>query len=579
MPQTRRIVSLYQKLISQVKAQETIRSYTEWVILNSGYVKRVDKNYKIPLQLAPAGWHLEKSSWANLEDSARSASIVMAMVNLEEYETLIPGTKISNTGEYIGWEGYRQIITIDSPGTLNFNKRLFNSLPEILFNKLPYKYNNPGMPVYSVYENGITYLIPKSEIARYYFFVGSKIIRLLSQGLYNSEVVIPGTVLLNETTQKKTAIVTMSEGFSRREKIVLAQIAVNEKFGESANYIQGSIFQQHVNDAVTYLQTKFFQESLFRLGTTGIFLDPPYNQYFFVNQIHQTDEKPMFDLLVCKPKIDHRSIGDEDERQKLDTKKYKPKKLLFQPGMDVNLTQDDDVISSDITMLQNPVIQEKFFEVKETIITTPEKLAQDKKYEADGEFKIIVSGKFSTGLQTSKTATSMKAAVENIGLIDKEIEHLGILEKLPAFVLAVKGSSSISSAYYNNTNTIQAFREEFFIVNIGPSINLVILNFDYLGRQFYVFDIYYQDKSMKRTQIIHLMNYGIIPSQQIELIIERIKIHNFSWHETLKNFKPTGYVSKGFNHRAKNQDLALVDVGSNINIYITKHNYQDQERF
>lgn len=586
MAQTRRLAKLYQKLVENVKDQKTLKSYEDWVILNPGYVKDIDKHYHVPVRIAPAGWHLESSHWAklDLEDKSREAAILVSMVRIEEYETLVPGTIISNEGIYKGIEGERRKIYIESPDEIQFGLTLSDCVPGSIFEKLPYKYKSGKMPVYRVINDGVNYIIPRSELARFYFFVGSKIIRVLCSGLYGKEVDIPGYLIEKETTGEKIAVVTISEGFSAKEKIVLAKISLDPKFKESADFILTSIIYQEVNKfRPTFLQAKFFQQSPFFLGTTAISLNAPDNTFVFVNQVHQTDESPLFDTLISTPRVDHRMIKDEEERGKLDSTKYQPKKVVHQPDRDVYLTDDEVSMSSDTTLLQNGIIQyDDFFTNKEIKVTTPEKILQDKKYENDGPYRIIIKRQFTTSPKTSTTATSLKAALENIPLIDNEIDGLLIAERIPLLVKYIVGDQKMIAAYYDESPQIRSFQDDFHIIDIvKPNISIVAINVEFSQRQFYIFDLYFRGDSMKRTQLIYRPQFGIISETDIEMIIVKLKFCNYSWFETLESLGNLNYSSRGFNHRSDGKDISIEQLGTNIHKYILSHKPkgQDANRF
>ena len=585
MATTRKITSLYEHLVSRIKNQEKLASYERWVILNYGQVKLVDHSYEIPVRLAPASWHSSNSPWAdfNITDLDRSQIILTAYINLEEYETMVPGTIISNKGKYLGCDGERMKVLIEAPRDLDPSLRLFDCLPRNLFNKLPFRHNNPGIPVYKLQAGQITYIIPKTEIARYYFFVGSKITKLLCEGVYENQVAIPGILLLNDASGKKTAFVKMSEGYTDREKIVLAQLAVDDHYKKTADFIVKLNFAKkegakQKGGESNYLQANFFQQTPVAIGCTGLYLDPPHNQYFYVNQIHQTKEARIFDLLVIMPKVDHRQMADQSEREKLLTETYKPKKLLHKPGTKVELTQDPEAISSDSTILQNPILQEKFFEdIQDVVVTTLEKLSQDKKYEAEGTYRIIIDGKVTLSSKVSAKATSMKSVVENIPLLEREIQQLYILNDYMELIKAAINEENTTATFYNNSANEPGFQEEFHVLPLGSSFSLIVVNFDYNGRQFYLFDLYYQHRSLNRTQILHSKTYGIISAKQIEIIIEMMN-KDTSWNETFKSLKKE-FVTKGFNHRVNSFPLTLAEVGSNINVYMTNRNYSSQKRF
>ncbi len=570
-------------MVNQPKHRDTLHSYEDWVILNSGNVQFENKQFTIPVRLAPAGWHIPESKWASLgvKNPKKGSAILNSMVRIEEYETLVPGTIISNTGEYKGIEGELMEIEVTAADQLENDLILQKCVPSSILEKTAYVYKSSKMPVYKIEHKGIIFLLPKSEVARYYFFAGSEIIKVLSEGRHDREVDIPGFLLEDKDQKQRIAIVKMEAGYSKKEKIVLAQIAVNARFHESADYIYRSIYKQQANSTeTTFLQAKLFQNSSFVLGTTGIFLDPA-KKYFFINQIHQTKEMPIFTELVVQLRVDPRQIADEDERQKLDSKKYKPKGLIRRPSKDVNLEQENEAdFSSDRIMLQNGIIQHSnFFDVQEVTVTTAEKLSQDKRYEAEGNYKIIVGGSFTTNSQTSSKSTSLKAAIENIPLIENELNQLAILGDLPKLVNAIKADGqAYFSGYFNNTDSVRSFQELSYVIDLKQGINIVVLSFEYSKRQFYIFDLYYRGRTMKRTQILHRKNYGIIGPLEIELLIQSLAPHNYSWFEAFQAMGNPMYVSKGFNHRAKNQILTISDVGKNINSYIIKRGYSDQER-
>lgn len=578
MATTRKITSLYEHLVSRIGSQEKLASYERWVILNYGQVKLVNGSYEIPVRLAPALWHSSNSSWADLTNFERSQLILTAHIKLEEYETMVPGSIISNKGIYLGCDGERKKILIKAPKDLDPSLRLFNCLPKDIFDKLPFRHYNAGIPVYKLQDGQITYIIPKTEVARYYFFVGSKITKLLSEGVYENNVSIPGILILNEKSNKKTAFVKISEGYTDREKIVLAKLAVDEDYRRTADFFMKKNFAKPERSTPAYLQANFFQQSQVFLGATGIYLDPPHNNHFYVNQIHQTKEDQIFNLLVCIPKIDHRQAADQSEREKLMVETYKPKKLLHKPGLKVELTEDTEAISSDSTILQNPILQEIFFkDVQDVLVTTLEKLSQDKRYEADGSFRIIIGGKVTLSSKVSAKATSMRGVVENIPLLEREVEQLYILRDYLELIKAAINDGNITASFYSNAASEPCFQEEFDTLPLGPSFNLVVVNFDCNGRQFYVFDLYSGHKSMNRTQIVHSKAYGIISPKQIEVIIGKLNME-LSWNETFKKLQET-FTTKGFNHRVDQTPLTLTEVGSNINVYITKKTHGSKKGF
>lgn len=534
----------------------------KWEILNFGKVKphpEKSETYICTICIVPAFWSEPNSLWYRLSKNDRKARTIYKPIDIDKLTSIIPGTILDNRNKVLGINSKQMRIPINSQTRTSRSIKLRDIIGDGLLENTPlFTYKN--IPCFKIEkiegDKIITCILPSAELARFYFFSGSKLTRNIMTNSYaNSNVIIPGKIEVDDVSKQKTAIVEMEQGFSQSEQLTLAKLSCCEEMRKSASRIYKSILAKEYDKEITYIDTNFFQKEDFEMGVTGYYIDSPHNTIFYGNQIHQTDEHSPFDVLICKPTVDRGRKKEEKDGDKLKTTKKKKKIKVPTPGSEPRLVDSKPFSGSTATVIQSEVPVIDFYEQKEIPIINFEN-EQLKKYQTQN----IVIGEISNNVTTNQNGTALsdatRAIIENLSINEEAQDKDAILVSVQALSEKLKKEKLIVS-FFNPTLEEDRFQDgEYVITPNYYKHRFVVMQLTYGLSNYYLFDFYYGSENINRAKLIYDNNKAVISNTTLDFILSNLKLNGYDWDNTFGGIQ-TQFTEKGFNHNlSKDQFLS-----------------------
>lgn len=547
----------------------------DWVILNSGRVTPnplKSETYISTICIVPTKWQKDNSFWKNLNEEEREKYILYKKIESDKLCSLIPGIRLNSKNEPLGIDYDDELkIPINSKirGLNAIRLKDINEGKLIENTPFYYKYSNLPCFKFEIEKDGkqITCILPTAELARFYFFTGSKITREIMHRTYTDKVKIPGSINKSELTEHKIAVVEMEQGFSESEVITLAKLACSKKMQNSANYIFNTILVEKVaeklaekqdvkQNKLSFPKTNFFQDEDFLMGATGFYFDSEAT-CFYIYQIHQTDEKSPFDALICKPIVDRgrkKGRGDDNE---LETTKKKKKVKIKTPGTEPRLVDSKPFSGSTSTIVQNEITTLPFFEQEKIPIINFEN-EQLKKYQTQNIIIGQVSNNITTNQYGTELSDAIRATIENESAQDEKLDKDAILVSVQELAKNLKKEELIVS-FYNPTLVDNRFqRIEFIITPNFYKHRFVIMQITFGLSNFYLFDFYYGAENVNRARLIYSPNKGPINNVMMDTITNTLQEKYYDWDKTYDVIKHL-FEEKRFNHNLSKEQFLSGD--------------------
>lgn len=548
----------------------------DWVILNSGRVHADPPNsetYISTICIVPTKWQKENSFWNNLKVEEREKYVLYKPVESDKLCSLIPGTRLNSKSEPLKIDyDDRLIIPIDSKIRASKVIRLRDVKGDKFLENTPFflYYKNLPCITFEIEKDGkkITCILPTAELARFYFFTGSKITREIMHGTYNEKVKIPGRIEKSGLTEElKIAVVEMEQGFSESEVITLAKLACSKKMQDSANYIFNTIYVKPEDDEtkenqkvipykLSFPKTNFFQNEDFLMGATGFYFGPE-GTCFYIYQIHQTDEKLPFDTLICKPIVDRGRKKEKSNDNELDTVKKKKKIKHKTPSSELRLVDSKPFSGSTSTVVQNDITTLQFFEQKEIPIINFEN-EQLKKYQTQN----VIIGQVSNNVTTNQNGTTLsdaiRAIIENENCEEEKSDKDAILKSIQALSENLKKDNLIVSFYNPTLENYRFQRTEFIITPNFYKHRFIIMQITFGLSNYYLFDLYYGAENVNRARLIYFPNNGPINNIMMDTITNTLHENHYDWDKTYDVIKHL-FKEKRFNHNLSKEQFLSGD--------------------
>lgn len=562
---------------------EQLKSFPQWTVLHHGLVTLlVDKKetYECEIHLVPAYWHNMFSKWHELTEEEKKKFIIKRKVLVDYLGYIIPGT-ILNGPQLKVKKDKKEIVVI--PVYIESKKIkpdfLKNLVDEDILKKTPFYQDHSTLPCIKIEVDDKTFLLPTSEIARYYFFKGVKIPRCLTLGLYRNEFEDSALLLKNQQTETKSAFVSIKPGYTKEERFVFAELALNEKMRQSADYIKSNIhfcLTTKGRENLAYIKTNFFQEGSFEIASVGDYLDPPHNTIFCVNQIIDTSESLVFDLLRWLPFGGDRRSWKDEKRRELPKKSYKGKKTAYTPGKDPHLNPAG---KPDPTSIPQPLEisdpEESFyFPKKEIQEIKGEKISQDVQYE--GNYIIVrkTGNIYTTNERGEQDSEIIKGYFTELERKQSEALNAEFLEDLDK---SLTSKFKWGIEYFHEQDENIYFKDiRNAIKMLDPKISCTILKLERLEKCFYLFEYSSSNSYLNRTTLLHDPNGMAFNSVKIKNILAAFTESNYSWTSKAerdavdKDPRFDFVVIRGFNRNRGKKTFTIEQIAENINDYITK---------
>lgn len=559
--------------------------FQEWVVLNHGRLewdKNKKETYESKIWLAPANWYNQNNKWNKLTEEEKKRNLISKLVSVDFLTGIIPGTVLNKKNEIVGRDkNERMIISIPSESANLLPNNIANYLPEEVFKNSPFIYqpNFPCIKIDNINEGkNISILIPSSEIARFYFFKGHKLIRKIFNNSFECEFGSSTTIITEEKSEIRTLFTNQKEGYTNSERIVLAQLASDENVNESVSYIYNNILsvkskinKKDKKPPLPYIKTRLFQKSAFDMDVSGYYFDPPYNTIYIANQILHTSEKFLFDNLVWHPLIDHRSIKDKERRNNLPINNYKPQPRLGTSETNLHINPDDKPNSSSIITNFNIELESNSnsFSSKEIAVIKSDKIDQSFQYK--GKFTIYnkLGNKITTNEQGDSKSETLKGVLNYQEKQDTENYikyHSNFIKEL---VKGLKIDHLFDVQYFHpNENYNFQFKEN--IVRKNNIDAYIILRVKIKNDCFYIFEHTFRNVHKNRTALLNNPTGIALNENQINDILTIMSSHNYQWLKYSNDPKLNTLNRKGFNHKRKGKYYSPKKIASNIAVYINK---------
>lgn len=559
--------------------------FPEWVVLNHGQLEwdKIQKEtYESKIWLAPANWHNQNNKWNKLTEEDKKRNLISKLVSVDFLTGIIPGTVLNKKNEIVGRDkNERMIISIPSKSADLPTDFIVNYLPKDVFKNSPFIYqpNFPCIKINNINEGkNISILIPSSEIARFYFFKGHKLIRKIFKNSFECEFGSSTTIVTEEKPEIRTLFAHQKEGYTNSERIVLAQLAIDKNVNKSVSYIYNNILsvkskinKEGKKTSLPFIKTKLFQVDEFDMEVSGYYFDSPYNSIYFVNQILHTNEDVLFDNLVWNPLIDHRSIKDKEYRDNLPTNDYKPKPRLATSETNLHINPNDKPNSSSIITNFNVELESNPnpFSSKQITVIKSDKIDQSFQYK--GKFTIYnkLGNKITTNEQGDSKSEILKGVLNYQEKQDAENYikyHSNFIKEL---VKGLKTDYLFDVQYFHpNENYNFQFKEN--IVRKNDIDAYIILRVKIKNNYFYIFEHTFRNVHKNRTALLNNPTGLALNENQINQILTIMSSHNYQWLKYSKDPKLNTLNRKGFNHKSKGKYYSPKKIANNIALYINK---------
>lgn len=191
------------------------------------------------------------------------------------------------------------------------------------------------IPCLKFYSKGTAYILPIFEIISYFFFENIKITNAILDGSFRDDIGAVSKIMIEENTGKRIAFVSVADGYSETEKVVLAWLACSNEAFDEAKYILNTVRYHYKETPHHFIRSKIPTNHEIELNVKGYYIDKLTKKTFICNQIAGCSNFLPFDEIVYTPLIDRRSITDKEEKDILPVKSYTNYQYEFaQPSPD-----------------------------------------------------------------------------------------------------------------------------------------------------------------------------------------------------------------------------------------------------
>jgi hypothetical protein len=456
-------------------------------------------------------------------------------------------------------------------------------------------------PVIMTTENGVNYLLPDTEVSRYNFFKGNKIIKYIFNGTYKDYCEAIG---LKKENGKISAHIKIKEGFSYNEKIILTKIVFQKEFENAVESINSSIAEQLINlekpsdddkndessnkiePTGCYLKTKIPSKSSHKLHVSGKSFTYCGKIFFLVYQILSDDDKNSFDDIKIDELLgsDHRSSKNQ---KNLPAKEYNNGFYKVEPDP----TKSIKISSGEFTKPQSidtPLIWEDendddIFGTQEIKITKAPKEDQDATYSGSTKIIPFESNEFSTSDKSKKGSSVGKAIVEVKNITPPE--NILILERA-----LIKLSNEIGykiSFLDTEMNIYKSFRPNCSLDEVPLVIANLIVDDESTGSKHNFYFVEFDNTKLDtRLALIYENNSK---NEIDKFMIKNMAIffrENYTMpsNNDLKNIHKDGlpvfnnYTLIRFNHTNAKEDAVKDKIKSRIELIIEKYNKTEKQK-
>lgn len=545
----------------------------QWEVLTIGKIKPNPENsetYICTICIIPAFWSEPGSLWKRLNEKQRNEYTIYKKIDIDKLTSIMPGILLNSNNKLLGINSaVKMTVLIDAKTRASRSRQLRDIVGEKFLKETPFlKYKNIPCFQFETVQEGkvITCILPASELARFYFFSGSKLTRAIMENTYFNNNVLPGRIEIDKISEQKTAIVKMEQGFSPSEERTLAMLACNENMRNSATRIYDSVLAVQYDKEITYIDSYFFQKEDFDMGVTGYYFDTPESSFLVINQIHKTDEKLPFEVLLCEWIVDRSRKKEGKEGKELETIKQKKKVKVIIPGKEPRIVDTKPFSGSSAKVLESDVITVDFDFQKKEIEIVYFQNEQLKKYQAQNTVIGHASNDFTTNQNGTNVSEATRAIIENIALDEETAEKDAILVSVKGLSKKLK-EEGLSISFYNTTLDSGRFQNEEHIIT--PNYykhRFVLMQITCESSSYYLFDFYYGSENINRAKLIYLPTKGPLRNTSVDSILIQLRQNGYDWDNTYELIKHL-YTQKRFNHNlSKEQFLS----GTQIAAFIKK---------
>jgi hypothetical protein len=349
--------------------------------------------------------------------------------------------------------------------------------------------------VIRVINSGVNYLIPASEITRFYFLGESEITTHIFNGTFE-ELYAPGDII--ESDDIRIAQLLIKEGINKNGEKLLAKIAFQKEFHSAVSFINSSIQEflmknndkndkDNDNDTHTditcYYDTKIPNKNAYQMYVGGKSFTYDGRKYFLVFQIYQTNERAPFDKIlsgVLGP--DHRSSNN---KAGLPLKASNKTLISNTPDPTKPVTVSSNLPSKPLSIKKNLTweieTEENIFDVENIIVEKLSKEDQDAIYKSKTKIINVENNSFTTNGKSAKGSNAGVASVGVEEITNKAPENIVVLEKVFDYIVIEYDSYSV--LFYDSTSKSFTKKRNDFILD---NVHLIMANLkNSSGQNFY----------------------------------------------------------------------------------------------
>ncbi len=382
-----------------------------WVITWIGKAHSVDGSYKVVIWFYP--YEMFKSVLSESQDF-NPQFFKSIKVDHECLDQFVVGCVWNNKGKMI-----KQVIHNDlfrnHRETLTFKKEQKPVyLKDIILDKahknLPFDNEKlKNTPVVVAEINKHKYIIPSSEIARYFFFISSQVIRLFFniQSKYNNVRLLKDP-FKDEGSDLRKIEVQYGKYYNPNEQIILAKYVASSSYRSAANYIASSLsyFTPNSTDLSRYYKCNMPVNKELKIRVAYYPVEIEGKSYRFVVQILDHIDDNLFDVITPIIATRNREQNpDTDHGGSVRLTKYDLDRCALEA--DIEVAPDYNSISLDVDA---GVSGERFFENRtEPDIGSPEYLEEQAGIVAPAK-SIIINSALAESVSTNKYGNQMSDA-------------------------------------------------------------------------------------------------------------------------------------------------------------------------